>query len=114
MTNKEAIETIKANYPDERYTMLREALNMAIEALKEQEPHLLKEADFVKADGWGNIPAWYEHNPSLGIKTIDGWGIIKRGKLQGKTTRYWNTCPTAEQRKATPWEPPKEETHDSD
>jgi len=25
MTNQEAIETINANYPDERYTMLREA-----------------------------------------------------------------------------------------
>lgn len=37
MTNKEAIETIKANYPDERYTMLREALDMSIEALEKQE-----------------------------------------------------------------------------
>lgn len=37
MTNKEAIDTIKANYPDERYTMLREALDMAIEALEKQE-----------------------------------------------------------------------------
>lgn len=38
MTNQEAIEIIKANYPDERYTMLREALDMAMDALKEQEP----------------------------------------------------------------------------
>ena len=37
MTNKEAIDTIKANYPDKCYTMLREALDMAIEALEKQE-----------------------------------------------------------------------------
>ena len=34
MTKAEAIETIKANYPPENYTMLREALDMAIKALK--------------------------------------------------------------------------------
>lgn len=37
MTNQEAIETIEANYPPENYSMLREALDMAIELLKEQE-----------------------------------------------------------------------------
>lgn len=37
MTNKEAIGVIKSNYPPERYTMLREALDMAIEALEEAE-----------------------------------------------------------------------------
>ena len=38
MTNKEAIEAIEANYPPENYTILREALDMAIAMLKEQEP----------------------------------------------------------------------------
>lgn len=38
MTNKEAIETINVNYPDECYTMLREALDIAIKALEKQEP----------------------------------------------------------------------------
>lgn len=37
MTNQDAIETIEANYPPENYSMLREALDMAIELLKEQE-----------------------------------------------------------------------------
>ena len=37
MTNQEAIETIEANYPPENYSMLREALDMAIALLKEQE-----------------------------------------------------------------------------
>lgn len=33
MTRREAVETIKANYPSENYAALREALDMAIEAL---------------------------------------------------------------------------------
>ena len=36
MTNKEAIEAIKCNYPPENYTRLREALDKAIEALEKQ------------------------------------------------------------------------------
>ena len=37
MTNEEAIEAIKCNWPDSRYTILREALDMAISALREQD-----------------------------------------------------------------------------
>ena len=37
MTNQEAIEAIKANYPPENYSMLREALDIALALLKEQE-----------------------------------------------------------------------------
>ena len=33
MTRKEAIEAIKCNWPDSRYTILREALDMAVKAL---------------------------------------------------------------------------------
>ena len=36
MTNKEAIKAIKCNYPPENYTILREALDMAMEALEKQ------------------------------------------------------------------------------
>ena len=36
MTNEEAIRAIKCNYPPENYTRLREALDMAIEALEKQ------------------------------------------------------------------------------
>jgi hypothetical protein len=35
MTSKEAIEAIKANYPPESYTILREALDLAIKVLEE-------------------------------------------------------------------------------
>ena len=37
MTNKEAVKAINANYPPENYTILREALDMAIALLEEQE-----------------------------------------------------------------------------
>ena len=36
MTREEAIEAIKCNWPDSRYTILREALDMAISALRQQ------------------------------------------------------------------------------
>lgn len=37
MDNKEAIKAIKSNYPTENYTMLREALDLAIKALEEDD-----------------------------------------------------------------------------
>ena len=37
MTRGEAIEAIKCNWPDRRYTILREALDMAISALRQQD-----------------------------------------------------------------------------
>ena len=37
MTNEKAIETLKANYPDACFEQLREAVDMAIEALKAQD-----------------------------------------------------------------------------
>ena len=38
MTYEEAINAIKSNYPPENYTILREGLDMAIEALEKQIP----------------------------------------------------------------------------
>ena len=35
MTREEAIEAIKCNWPDSRYTILREALGMAVKALED-------------------------------------------------------------------------------
>lgn len=45
MTNQEAIETIEANYPPQNYSMLREALDMAMVLLKEQEPQKMLEVE---------------------------------------------------------------------
>ena len=78
MTTKEAIEAIKCNWPDSRYTILREALDMAISALRQQEhfrdltkkvePLTLEELR--KMDG---EPAWF-------VSLHDGfasWGIVR-------------------------------------
>ena len=35
MTRKDAIEAIKCNWPDSRYTILREALDMAVKVLED-------------------------------------------------------------------------------
>ena len=35
MTRKDAIEAINCNWPDSRYTILREALDMAVKALED-------------------------------------------------------------------------------
>lgn len=37
MTREEAIEVLQKNYPDSCYSMLREAVDIAIEALKTQK-----------------------------------------------------------------------------
>lgn len=37
MTNEEAIKTIRANWPSKNYSILREALTIAINALEEEE-----------------------------------------------------------------------------
>jgi hypothetical protein len=37
MDYKQAIEIIKSNYPPSNYTMLREALDLAIETLKSKD-----------------------------------------------------------------------------
>lgn len=39
MTNKEAIKAIKCNYPPENYTVLREALDMAIKAFEKADKY---------------------------------------------------------------------------
>lgn len=37
MTNREAVELIKSNWPSERYSALRQALSKAIRALEREE-----------------------------------------------------------------------------
>ena len=53
MTTNEAIEAIKCNWPDSRYTILREALDMAISALRQQEAvtdrHQMTNADRIRS-----------------------------------------------------------------
>lgn len=44
MTNEEAIKVIQSNFPSEKYYILREALNLAIKALKITSRKMNKEA----------------------------------------------------------------------
>ena len=74
MTREDAIEAIKCNWPDSRYTILREALDMAISALRQQEtvtnrnePLTLDELR--KMDG---EPVWVEFQDGSG----GCWGLV--------------------------------------
>ena len=74
MTNEEAIEAIKCNWPDSRYTILREALDMAISALRHQgqernAPLTLDELR--KMDG---EPVWVQ---SPGVPEYGRWAIVE-------------------------------------
>ncbi len=60
MTNKEAIETLKSNYPDSRYSMLREAVDAAISALIEQDTRKSGANDF--NDAVKPVHAWLREN----------------------------------------------------
>ena len=66
MTIEEAIEAIKCNWPDSRYTILREALDMAISALRQQEHfrEVTKKVDPLTLDELRQLPirdwAWIE------------------------------------------------------
>ena len=64
MTNKEAIEVLKANYPDAYYELLRKAVDMAIEALSEpsrqgQQNGLISHRDAIEAI---DEITWYHQN----------------------------------------------------
>lgn len=114
MTNQEVIETIKANYPPENYSMLREALDIAIALLKSQEPRVvtLEEVKTLNRD----TVVWYEHKgvhpprPRVvsyvnddHITFTDGctWNFEKDGYVSH--WRLWTQRPTDEQREATKW-----------
>ena len=59
MTDTEIIETIKtlkANYPDECYTMLREALDIAIKALEQYIPKHVNDINWDYLNTFGDCP----------------------------------------------------------
>ena len=77
MTIEEAIEAIKCNWPDSRYTILREALDMAVKALEDvtdknvgkNEPLTLDELR--KMDG---EPVWVQ---PPGVPEYGRWAIVE-------------------------------------
>ena len=79
-----------------------QTLKDALALLKAQEPRLVTESDFDGADEYGYIPVWTEEKdgdmyweciPKVAITCPDGIVVL----------RYWTSCPTDEQREATPW-----------
>lgn len=45
LSNQEAVNAIKSNYPPENYVLLREALDLAISSLKEDDEDIKKQRD---------------------------------------------------------------------
>ena len=86
MTNAEAIETLRANYPDACYEQLREAVDKAIKALEAQEwvpvnkkshPDTPIRVQVQLDNGW-IITAYYQENewlsvPDCGEPIEDRW-----------------------------------------
>ena len=77
MTRKDAIEAIKCNWPDSRYTILREALDMAISALRQQEHFLevTKKVDPLTLDELRKMdaePVWVVYGEDEGM-----WALVE-------------------------------------
>ena len=65
MTRKDAIEAIKCNWPDSRYTILREALDMAVKALEDvtdKNVGKMTNADRIRAMSDEELKDWYCKN----------------------------------------------------
>ena len=96
MTREEATEAIKCNWPDSRYTILREALDMAISALREQDvadkdvgnnepltPDELQEMDGEPVYIVDGDVAWWD----IVSFSLQGWLYLVKGK-QFRYSRY--------------------------
>ena len=83
MTRKEAIEAIKCNWPDSRYTILREALDMAVKALDAVPVVRCRECIHYEMgvylkiydDGAASRDAWQERKPD----DFCSYGKLKEG-----------------------------------
>ena len=79
MTREEAIEAIKCNWPDSRYTILREALDMAISALRKQDHfrEVTKKVEPLTLDKLRKMdgePVWVQ---SPGVPEYGRWAIVE-------------------------------------
>ena len=81
MTNREAIETLRANYPDACYEQLREAVDKAIKALEAQEWIPVKER-LPEEDHWlGGSGKQFSDNVLISItnrEDEDAWSDISQ------------------------------------
>ena len=77
MTNKEAIETLKANYPDACYEQLREAVDVAIKTLQTQQKQTA--CDFCHEDRDGYIKPIEKNCHAFISYGFNGWVLSLRG-----------------------------------
>ena len=78
MNREEAIEAIKCNWPDSRYTMRREPVDMAISALRQQE-HFREVTKKVEPLTLGELRSAYKFGCPVwlvGMEDGDGWVFI--------------------------------------
>ncbi len=116
MTREDAVKALEVRLMSDDViyvgdTSYPEALSMAIEALKAQEPRLLTYEDFNNnpaVDSKGRLPAWVEHNWKLGPSLVDdGYSAITKKEMENwdkSFVRWWTSRPTDEQRRVTPWQ----------
>ncbi|MBQ8708490.1 MAG: hypothetical protein IJ523_10425 [Succinivibrionaceae bacterium] len=126
MTHKEAIETLRANYPDRCFSMLREAVDVAMQALVAQEPRLMLQGEvfmefnaryagcvWLETKHGGLAPVFPDimlngelrvfspyYVPSNDEDTYFTWWNIA---YYGITWRCWTQRPTDEQRETEAW-----------
>ena len=77
MTRKDAIEAIKCNWPDSRYTILREALDMAVKALEDVADKNVGKNEPLTPDElrkMGGKPVWVQ---SPGVPEYGRWDIVE-------------------------------------
>ena len=93
------LELLKEQEP--RVMTLQEAINGPQVYFVEFQYHLDRgwvKCDFITHDNVGEVAMLYK----------DGKTFYQQETTYGRLWRLWNARPTDEQRKATPWEPPKE------
>ena len=76
MTIEEAIEAIKCNWPDSRYTILREALDMAVKALEDvTDKYVGKNEPLTMAElrEMNGEPVWWWNKSAKPVCTICVW-----------------------------------------
>lgn len=117
MTREDAVKALEVRLMSDDViyvgdTSYPEALSMAIEALKAQEPHIVTIADYKNnpnVDKDGNLAVWRESRHFNGVAYHeDGWIVLNRDRVEGwfnsEVIRFWTSRPTDAQREATPWQ----------
>ncbi len=120
MTNSEAIEVLKANYPTANYSELCEAVNMALSLLQKQEPKVLTLEEIKKLQSLRDGAIWlemiegnvvYPALPEMSLQNVTYLVAIPfrdyrdwlNNEYYGRTWRCWSARPTKEQREKIPW-----------